>query len=87
MSSLTESGRVSDVKGVLNKLYKRKPVAPCKDCEERKPDCHSVCERYKAWSDEWCAQREDINNKISKDSMQLDYTVQGYIKRNKGWKK
>lgn len=26
--------------------------APCKDCPNRTPCCHAVCERYKKYSDE-----------------------------------
>jgi len=26
---------------------------PCKDCPNRYPGCHSKCERYKAWKQEW----------------------------------
>lgn len=26
-----------------------RPVAPCKDCKERKEGCHSECEGYKAF--------------------------------------
>ncbi len=26
--------------------------APCKDCAERRPGCHSECERYKEYSRE-----------------------------------
>jgi len=26
---------------------------PCKDCPNRYPGCHSKCEQYKAWKQEW----------------------------------
>lgn len=32
--------------------------APCKDCAERHPGCHSECERYKEYSRE----RAEIRN-------------------------
>ena len=24
-------------------------VAPCKDCVDRKVNCHSICDKYKEW--------------------------------------
>lgn len=24
-------------------------IAPCRDCQERTPECHGCCERYKAY--------------------------------------
>lgn len=32
--------------------------APCKDCAERHPGCHSECERYKEYSREQAQGRE-----------------------------
>ena len=29
---------------------------PCKDCEQRRPGCHAVCELYKAWSEKRTAE-------------------------------
>lgn len=26
-------------------------IAPCRDCQERTPECHGCCERYKVYKD------------------------------------
>lgn len=28
-----------------------KDICPCKECKNRKEDCHSVCDKYKEWKD------------------------------------
>lgn len=28
-----------------------KDICPCKECENRKEDCHSVCDKYKEWKE------------------------------------
>lgn len=30
---------------------KQPQVAPCKDCGERHPACHSDCEKFKGWKE------------------------------------
>lgn len=42
---------------------------PCvKDCPDRQPGCHAKCEKYLAWK----AEREELLQKIHKDSTLLD---------------
>lgn len=36
---------------------------PCYECRERTQECHSICERYKAWSEEIRDRREEIKAK------------------------
>lgn len=31
---------------------------PCKDCPDRRPGCHSGCDRYRAWQKEWSRLKE-----------------------------
>lgn len=32
-------------------------MSPCKDCSDRHPYCHSQCEKYKEWRDEFHAEK------------------------------
>lgn len=41
------------------KLHKENP---CYKCEDRSAICHSICERYKTWSDKVVKQRENRYN-------------------------
>lgn len=34
-------------------------IAPCKDCHDRKVGCHSVCEKYKQFSEERQQKNQD----------------------------
>lgn len=42
-------------------LTDNKPKSPCYRCEERNAECHSICERYKAWSEDIKRINEGIN--------------------------
>ena len=50
------------------------PVGPCKDCEERHLGCHSDCERYKAYREEW----ERITAEIWK-AKKAEALTEGYV--------
>ena len=42
---------------------------PCvKDCPDRTPGCHAKCEKYLAWK----AEREELLERMYKDSVYLD---------------
>ena len=34
--------------------------APCKDCVDREPSCHSSCEKYISWKKEFDEQKATI---------------------------
>ena len=44
---------------------KQPQVAPCKDCAERHPACHSDCEKFKGW--------KERENKAKKEFMENYY--------------
>ena len=33
----------------MSKVYK--DICPCKDCDKRTAECHSICKKYKEWKD------------------------------------
>lgn len=35
-------------------------ICPCRDCEDRKFLCHSSCERYQKWKDEYETVRDGL---------------------------
>ena len=41
-------------------------VAPCKDCPDRKVRCHSVCEKYKQFSEE--RQKKNTEGFLARES-------------------
>lgn len=57
--------------------------APCKDCPDRQLDCHSKCERYKAYQEE----REAYREKKKQATMADCYIIQKVRKLKKGDKK
>lgn len=55
----------------------------CKNCPDRKPHCHSVCERYAAAK----AEREDIAKKERALSRFHGYEISRYYKHKDNWNK
>lgn len=48
-----------------------KKIAPCKDCQKRRFNCHSMCVEYKAWKkeyDEMMAKREPAGLTINEQN-------------------
>ena len=39
-------------------------VCPCKDCDKRNADCHSICRAYKEWSKENEKMRDERNERV-----------------------
>lgn len=52
---------------------------PCKGCEDRKPRCHSTCERYQAAKEE----RAMENKNRRKEDVIKDYTSESIRKAEK----
>jgi hypothetical protein len=59
----------------MSKVYK--DVCPCKDCGERKTNCHSVCKKYGKWTEEGV----EIEKKPYKEFVR--FTKQDFKKREK----
>lgn len=55
-------------------------LCPCKDCEFRHESCHSSCEQYSDWKQQWNNNREQIIKAKNKE-MELN------DRRNKAIKK
>ena len=50
---------------------------PCKDCPDRHPGCHSVCEKYIADKEEW----NNIKAKMAKEKHDFNLTVGNHLQR------
>ncbi len=55
--------------------------APCKDCEERKPRCHSECEKYLQFK----GQRKKVAQERIKETMINTHFVDQTLKEKKKW--
>lgn len=55
--------------------------APCRNCQERTPDCHAVCERYQEYADE----NRKLRNKRYADKQVDNYQNEKKIE-NAVWK-
>lgn len=65
------------------------PTNPCKDCEERHLRCHSDCERYKAYREEWERITAEIRKAKKAEVLTESYviTMKRKIARQTGVKK
>ena len=63
------------------------PKSGCYQCEDRKPSCHSSCERYKAWKAEHEAKQAAIKAERDKlhefDSVAIDARIRAGRKPRK----
>lgn len=50
-----------------------KPIAPCKDCEERCLKCHTTCKRYLDYIDNKDEYKNRIANAKKKDAETKSY--------------
>lgn len=55
--------------------------APCKDCEDRKPRCHSDCEKYLKFK----GQRKKVAQERIKETMINTHFVDQTLKEKKKW--
>ena len=53
------------------------PECPCKNCKERKPKCHSDCQKYLKYKDILDVEREKKRN-----SYKTSYMFNCYIRKN-----
>ena len=51
-------------------------ICPCKSCEERRPACHDVCEKYKAWQ----AHRRVAAIRRQKENEVTDAIIRGKLR-------
>ena len=59
-------------------------VAPCKNCPDRKPRCHTVCEKYVAFEEQ---KKEEYKAKHDATEIESYEIGRGKkIMRQKGWK-
>lgn len=56
-------------------IYMRKPIAPCKGCEDREMKCHSSCVRYKGWTEECLRITIETRTARNKEQMVEDYEI------------
>ena len=49
--------------------------APCKNCEERVPKCHSVCPKYKAYRDSLAQEKKERQKFYDVDSLRAESVV------------
>ena len=61
----------------------KKPIAPCFKCEDRVLGCHSTCERYKAYTGDVGAWREQRGEMRTKEEHTHIKVTQSEIKRRK----
>lgn len=56
--------------------------SPCKNCKDRKVNCHSICQAYKVYSDIKERFREDVKRRQNRDihSYKID-SIEKTIKR------
>ena len=68
---------------MINDLFYRNPMAPCKGCSDRTAGCHGNCEGYAAWVKE----KEAINDKIlsnkTTENLSKETAINSLIKRKK----
>lgn len=48
-------------------MFRYKEIAPCKDCNDRSVGCHSSCERYKKWAQDYDEQKKEYMDKLKKE--------------------
>lgn len=62
------------------------PIAPCKDCTDRKGGCHSNCEHYIEWQKKQKAYIEAVNKERNKDWVGKGIEVEHIerVRRRKG---
>ena len=59
---------------------------PCKECGERNPHCHSVCEKYKKWKIEHenrkaeVVQKQNVQNQLT--AARIEFS-NNYLKKTK----
>lgn len=56
-------------------IYMRKPIAPCKGCEDRAMQCHSSCVRYKEWKEKCRQIRTETKAARYKEHTVEDYEI------------
>jgi hypothetical protein len=54
----------------------------CKDCTDRHINCHSTCERYKAWREELDKRNEKIREVKNRENDIRNYEVE-FCRKNK----
>ena len=57
---------------------------PCKDCADRTAECHPVCEKYKAYSEETERIRNENYKKSNVTSMLIQFRKDGAEKACRG---
>lgn len=57
-------------------------VAPCKDCPDRRPHCHSSCEKYIAFQQQCKERREQEHLEFLSRSNEIDRHI-----RIKEWRR
>lgn len=60
----------------------KKAEAPCKDCQDRKPGCHSKCEKYASYKEKRKKENDVIESNKGKDMDYFSY-ISGYEDRNR----
>lgn len=58
-------------------------VAPCKNCEDRKFNCHSKCERYLAFAE----YRKRINKAKLKETIMIGIDIDRHYELNRRFKR
>ena len=55
--------------------------APCRDCRERTPECHGVCERYQAYADENRKLREKRYVERQVEVYEVDRKIENRVRK------
>lgn len=56
---------------------------PCKSCNNRTPDCHGFCEKYKEWDRENQKLREKRSKQANQDRLIDEEIIRMRIRRQK----